>query len=200
MRSTVLAGLLLTVVAASAEEYGAVFLTVYPGSRQCAMSGVGAALAGTAVGVFYNPAGPAFLRSPEASVEVSRIPWGSPTDYWSAAGVVPLLPALNVGVFTSGIHMTFDTESYRSEWDAGVTASTRVSDWLGFGLNLDPVRDTSRISERFQGATRPAAASDQFPGSSSQLMRSANDERCTFQPHCQTGAAEANQRGRSRRW
>ena len=40
-------------------------------------------------------------------------------------------------------------------------------------------RDTSHISERCQSATRPVAARDQLPGSSFQLRRSANDERCT---------------------
>jgi hypothetical protein len=32
-----------------------------------------------------------------------------------------------------------------------------------------------------------------------QRVASANDGRCTNRPHCQTGAAEAKQRGRSRR-
>lgn len=136
MRSVILAGLLLGAATASAEGYGSYFLTVYPGARQSAMAGAGAALAGTADGVFYNPAGPAFLRSVEVGIEVSRIPWGEPTDYWSAAGVVPLLPAINIGVFTSGDHIPLGDEKSMCEWEAGVAASTRASDWLGFGLNI----------------------------------------------------------------
>ena len=136
MRSITMAGLLLMVAIASAEDYGAPFLTVYPGARQSAMAGAGTALAGTADGVFYNPAGPAFLWSPEASIEVSRIPWAVPTDYWSAAAIVPLLPSFNVGVFTSGAHMDEYIEGSWCEGQAGVTGSMRVSDWLGVGLNL----------------------------------------------------------------
>jgi len=139
MRKIIMAGLLLIVATASAEDYGSYFLTVYPGARQSAMAGAGAAQAGTADGVFYNPAGPAFLRSVEVSVEVSRIPWMEPTDYWSAASVVPLLPAFNVGVFTSGDHMPLGGEWSLCEWEAGVTASTRASDWLGFGLSIEYV-------------------------------------------------------------
>jgi hypothetical protein len=135
MRSVILC-LVLVVVTAPAEEYGSDFLTVYPGARQSAMAGAGAALAGTADGVFYNPAGPAFLKSPEVDIEINRIPWAEPTDYWSAAGVVPLLPAINIGVFTSGNHMPLGGEQSMCEWEAGVTASTQASDWLGFGLNL----------------------------------------------------------------
>jgi hypothetical protein len=137
MRNIVMAGLLLMVATVSAEDYGSYFLTVYPGARQSAMAGVGAALSGTADGVFYNPAGPAFLKSPEAGIEISQIPWAEPTDYWSAAGVVPLLPILNVGVFTSGDHMATSAEWSWSDWGAGITASTRVCDWLGLGLNLE---------------------------------------------------------------
>ena len=137
MRRIIVTGLLLTVAVASAQEYGEGFLTAYPGARQSAMAGVGAALAGTADGVFYNPAGPAFLKSPEAGVEVDRIPWMEPTDYWSAAGVVPLLRAFNAGVFTSGVHMTSGSEESDYYWEAGITASARVSDWLGFGLSFE---------------------------------------------------------------
>jgi hypothetical protein len=136
MKSVILS-LVLVVTTASAEEYGSLFQTVYPGARQSAMAGVGAALAGTAYGVFYNPAGPAFLKSPEAGIEVSHVPWMVPTDYWSASGIVPLLPTLSVGVFTSGVHEAVPGEYSWYEWGAGVTASTRVSDWLGFGLNLE---------------------------------------------------------------
>lgn len=74
------------------------------------MAGAGAALAGTADGVFYNPAGPTFLKSTEASVEVCRLPWMLPTGYWSAACVMPLLPSRNVGVFPSGDHMPLGDE------------------------------------------------------------------------------------------
>lgn len=100
------------------------------------MAGIGAALPGTADGVFYNPAGPAFLKSAEAGAEVNGMPWGEPTDYWSAVGIIPLLNTVNVGVFTSGVHYG-DRYSSDYEWDAGVTASTMVSDWLGFGLDLE---------------------------------------------------------------
>lgn len=130
MKSVILTGLLLTVAVASAQPYGDAFLTVYPDARQSAMAGAGAALAGTADGVFYNPAGPAFLRSLEAGVEVNRIPWALPTNYWSAGGVVPLLPALNVGVFTSGVHMTSGSEESRLRLGGrhnGVNAGVRLA-------------------------------------------------------------------------
>jgi hypothetical protein len=65
------------------------------------------------------------------------MPWASTVDYWCAAGVVPLLPALNVGVFTSGDHIVYGDWGYDCDWQAGMTASTLVSDWLGFGLNLE---------------------------------------------------------------
>ncbi|GEM_PF-2185644 len=139
MKSAITIGLLLIVAIASAQEYGSLFLTVYPGARQSAMAGVGAAMAGTADGVFYNPAGPAFLECPEAGIEISHIPWMLPTDYWSAAGVVPLRRSLNVGLFTSGDHMGSDEWSWY-EWEVGATVSARISDWLGFGLNLESQR------------------------------------------------------------
>lgn len=139
MKSIVLTGLLFAAVVAPAVEYGALFLTVYPGARQCGMAGAGAALPGTAGGVLYNPAGPSFLKSPEADIEVGRVPWALPTDYWSAAAVVPLLNNLNIGAFTSGTRQPFDGAVSWHEWQAGVTASARVSDWLGFGLNLEHV-------------------------------------------------------------
>ncbi len=87
--------------------------------------------------MFYNPAGPAFLKSAEAGVEVNSIPWAVPTTYWSASGIVPLYPRLNVGLFTSGVHWTLEDQSRECEWQAGVTASAMVSDWLGFGLDLE---------------------------------------------------------------
>jgi hypothetical protein len=144
MRTAILTGLLLVIATATAQSYGSGFLSVYPGARHGAMGGAGAALAGTADGVFYNPAGPAFLSSPEAGVEVSHIPWMEPTDYWSAAAVVPLLSALNVGVFTSGDRMGSGEWSW-CEWEAGATVSGQVSDWLGIGLNLKQVGARSRI-------------------------------------------------------
>jgi hypothetical protein len=163
VRSIILTGLLLVIATAMAQNYGSGFLTVYPGARHCAMGGAGVALAGTADGVFYNPAGPAFLSSPEAGVEVSHLPWMEPTDYWSAAAVVPLLSALNVGVFTSGYHMGSGEWNW-CEWEAGATVSGQISDWLGIGLNLKHVgaRFSAHVPELGidQVTSRSAVAGD----------------------------------------
>jgi len=133
---------------ASAQKYGASFLTLYPGARQSAMAGAGAAFAGTADGVFYNPAGPAFLRSLEAGGEINRVPAMEATDYWAAAGIVPLLRSLNVGVFTRGDRMGTAEWSW-SYWEAGASVSARISDWLGIGLNLecDGMRHSIHVDE-----------------------------------------------------
>ncbi len=50
--------------------------------------------------------------------------------------------------------------------------------------------DTSHISERCQGATRPVAASDQFPGSSDQSRMSVDDERLRMSDECRAMSEE----------
>jgi len=115
-------------------------LTLYSGTAQSAMAGADVALAEDAFGLFYNPAGMAYLSNPDLRLELRQILSVISAERWGTALAAPVARALGAGFYATGIYhhyeYTPETTFYHHEFLLGPAVAWRPVPWLGAGLDL----------------------------------------------------------------